>query len=178
MRGLELDPIDPFVNFTMGRTYWLTGDLDGGLAWLERATSISPNYAQGIYARAWTEALAGRSTAGRAHVDLAMRLSPLDPLYYAMLGTRAFTHMLQGEDRAAADWAERAARSPGAHVLIAMIATATHSLVGDEARAAHWAANVRDRNASLTRDDFFRAFPIKPEAVRGRVSQALERSGF
>ena len=97
-RGLELDAIDPFVNFTMGRTFWLVGDLDGGLPWLERATALSPNYAQGIYARAWTETLAGRRLDGRRHVDLAMRLSPLDPLYYAMLGTRAFTHMVQGED--------------------------------------------------------------------------------
>jgi TolB-like protein len=75
-RGLELDPIDPFVNFTMGRTFWLQGDLECSLAWLERATSISPNYAQGIYARAWTESLAGRGLEGRGHVDLAMRLSP------------------------------------------------------------------------------------------------------
>ena len=124
VRGLELDPIDPFVNFTMGRTFWLEGDLERSLAWLERATSISPNYAQGIYARAWTESLAGRGLDGRSHVDLAMRLSPLDPLYYAMLATRAFTHMVMGEDAEAADWAERAARSPGAHVLIALIAVA------------------------------------------------------
>ena len=60
-RGLELDPLDPFVNFTMGRTYWLEGDLETSLGWLERATDISPHYAQGIYARAWTEALAGRA---------------------------------------------------------------------------------------------------------------------
>ncbi|HEY1706834.1 MAG TPA: winged helix-turn-helix domain-containing protein, partial [Rhizomicrobium sp.] len=119
-RGLELDPIDPFVNFTMGRTYWLKGDLEGSLAWLERATLISPNYAQGIYARAWTETLAGRGIDGRRHADLAMRLSPLDPLYYAMLGTRAFSHMVAAEDAQAAQWAERAARSPGAHVLIAL----------------------------------------------------------
>ncbi len=59
VRGLDLDPIDPFVNFTMGRSFWLEGDLESSLAWLERATSISPNYAQGIYARAWTESLAG-----------------------------------------------------------------------------------------------------------------------
>ena len=37
---------------------------------------ISPNYAQGIYARAWTEALAGRGVEGRGHVDLAMRAEP------------------------------------------------------------------------------------------------------
>jgi hypothetical protein len=178
MQGVDLDPLDPFVNFTMGRTFWLQGDLDGSLAWLERSTSISPNYAHGIYARAWTEALAGRGLEGRAHVDLAMRLSPIDPLHYAMLGTRGFTHMAQGEDREAAQWVEHAARSPGAHVLIAMIAVAAHALAGDHASAARWAANVRERNGALTRADFFRAFPMKPEAIRSRVSDALARFGF
>ncbi|HKU14061.1 MAG TPA: winged helix-turn-helix domain-containing protein [Steroidobacteraceae bacterium] len=177
-RGLELDPLDPFVNFTMARTYWLDGDLDTSLTWLERATKVSPHYAQGIYARAWTEALAGRAADGRQHVDLAMRLSPLDPLHYAMLATRGFTHMVAGEDAEAAHWAERGARSPGAHVLIAMIATAAHELAGDKPRAALWAANVRERNAALTREDFFRAFPLQVSSVRTRVERALARSGF
>jgi DNA-binding winged helix-turn-helix (wHTH) protein/tetratricopeptide (TPR) repeat protein len=177
-RGLELDPMDPFVNFTMGRTFWLDGDLDSSLIWLERSTSISPHYAQGIYARAWSETLVGRAADSRVHVDLAMRLSPLDPLYYAMLGTRAFTHMALGEDEEAAAWAERAARSPGAHVLIAMIATAAHALTGDVARAASWAANVRERNGALSREDFSRAFPMKLEAMRARVLQALAQFGF
>lgn len=177
-RGVELDSLDPFVNFTMGRSHWLEGDLDGSLGWLERACSISPNYAQGIYARAWTESLAGRPLEGREHVDLAMRLSPLDPLYYAMQGTRAFGHLALGEDHEAAAWAERAARAPGAHVLIAMIAAATSILAGDEARAAAWAANVRSRNPALTREDFFRSFPMKSEATRARVSGALARCGF
>ncbi|HVS77259.1 MAG TPA: winged helix-turn-helix domain-containing protein [Steroidobacteraceae bacterium] len=177
-RGLELDPLDPFVNFTMGRSYWLDGELDSSLSWLERATSLSPNYAQGIYARAWTEALAGRTPDGRNHVDLAMRLSPIDPLHYAMLATRAFTHMLVGEDAEAASWAERGARSPGAHVLIAMIAAAAHSLNGDDSRAGRWAANVRERNPALGTEDFLRAFPIRPEAARARISGALTKLGF
>jgi TolB-like protein len=178
LRGLELDAMDPFVNFTMGRTFWLVGDLEGGLSWLERATALSPNYAQGIYARAWTETLAGRALEGRGHVDLAMRLSPLDPLFYGMLGTRSFTHLLLGEDAQAVFWVERAARSPGAHVLIAMIASAANMLAGDEAAAEVWAADVRERNPTLTRDDFFRAFPIKSAAARTRISQALVRNGF
>jgi hypothetical protein len=107
-----------------------------------------------------------------------MRLSPLDPLYYAMLGTRAFTHMALGEDAAAAEWAERAARSPGAHVLIAMIGAAAHALNGDAARARYWAANVRERNASLSREDFCRAFPMKSEQMRMRVVQALAHLGL
>jgi hypothetical protein len=95
-----------------------------------------------------------------------------------MLGTRAFAHMVQGEDTDAAAWAERAAHSPGAHVLIAMIAGVAHSLAGDAARAETWAANVRTRNPALTSVDFFRSFPMKPDAMRTRVSGALVRLGF
>ena len=98
-RGLELDAMDPFVNFTMGRSFWLAGDLDSGRIWLDRAVAISPNYAQGIYACAWTAALAGDGEEGRRLVDVAMRLSPLDPLYYAMVGTRALAHLASGAVR-------------------------------------------------------------------------------
>jgi TolB-like protein len=177
-RGLELDALDPFANFTMGRSYWLEGNLENSLSWLERATGISPNYAQGIYARAWAEALSGQPCEARTHVDLAMRLSPIDPLYYAMLATRAFTHMMVGEDSEAADWAERGARSPGAHVLIAMIAAVAQALKGDAPRASEWAANVRERNPVLTRDDFFRAFPMKSATMRARVLLALAKLGL
>lgn len=176
-RAFELDPIDPFVNFTMGRSYWLEGDLSSSLDWLERATSISPNYAQGIYARAWSETMAGRCGEGRDHIDLAMRLSPLDPLHYAMLGTRAFTHMIQSEYVEAAAWAERAARAPGAHVLITQIAAIAQQLNGDPARAASWAAEVRLRDPALSREDFFRAFPLSSTSARNRISHALAKLG-
>lgn len=178
LHGLELDPIDPFINYAMGRSFWLEGDLHSSLLWLERATSISPNYAQGIYALAWTETLAGRVAEGRSHVDLAMRLSPLDPLYYGMLGTRALNHLMAGDDAAAAEWAERAARSPGAHALIAMVAVAAHALAGDAARAASWSAEVRARNPALTRADFFRAFPMHSTVLRERIAGVLDRFGL
>jgi hypothetical protein len=157
----------------MGRSFWLVGDLDASLAWLERATAISPSYAQGIYARAWTHALSGRGTEGRSDADAAMALSPLDPLYYAMAGTRALSHIVCGEEAEAAAWAERAARSPGAHVLIAVIATVAHALNGNRQRAAAWAANVRERNPVISEVDFFRSFPFADPTVRQRIAKAL-----
>jgi glyoxylate carboligase len=85
---------------------------------------------------------------------------------------------LRGEDTEAAAWAERAARSPGAHVLIAMIAAVVQMLAGNEEAAKSWAANVRERRPQLKRDDFFSAFPLKPDEVRTRVSAALKTLGF
>ena len=177
-RGVDLDPLDPFVNFAMGRTFWLEGDLQTSLGWLERATSLSPHYAQGLYARAWAESLADRSLESREHVDLAMRLSPLDPMHYAMVGTRSFTHMVRGEDAEAAAWAERAARSPGAHVLIAMIAAVANALAGNPTQARAWVQNVNARNPNLRSEDFFRAFPMQTETARARVVGALSSLGY
>ena len=177
-RGVDLDPLDPFVNFTMGRTYWLEGDLDRSLSWLERATSLSPNYAQGTYARAWAELMAGITQRAREHVDLAMQLSPLDPLNYAMLALRGLTHIAAGDATAGAEWAERGARAPGAHVLIAMIAAAAQALAGNDERARYWAAEVRNGNPKLNRDDFFSAFPMKSTSMRTRIAAALESLGF
>jgi TolB-like protein/Tfp pilus assembly protein PilF len=176
--GLEIDPLDPFVNFTMGRSFWLVADLDRARSWLERAISLCPNYAQGVYALAWTNTIAGEDREGRDQVDLAMRLSPLDPMYYAMLGTRGVTHVARGELADAVQWAERAARSPGAHVLIAMIAAATQELAGNKAAAATWAANVRERSPQLTGADFFRAFPMRTEPLRTQFATALQKLGF
>ncbi len=177
-RAMEHDPLDPFVNFVMGRSFWLKGDLDNSLGWLERSTQISPNYAQGIYARAWTEALSGDGAKSRENLDLAMRLSPLDPLYYAMLGARSLSHMADGDYKEAALWADKAAKSPGAHVLIAMIAVVTHALAGLDQRASKWAGDVRSRNAMLTQEDFFRSFPVKSEDVRARATAAFKTQGF
>ncbi len=177
-QGLDIDPLDPFVNFTMGRSFWLEADLDRAASWLERSTSLCPNYAQGIYAHAWTETMLGHSKTARTEVDLAMRLSPLDPLYYAMLATRGFIQMAEGEYQGAAEWADRGARSPGAHVLIAMIAAAAQSLAGDKSRAETWAARVRERDPLLTSEDFFRSFPLQAEPMRLRVATALAELGF
>jgi TolB-like protein len=177
-RGLDIDPLDPFVNFTMGRSYWLESDLERARSWLERATSLSPNYAQGIYALAWTNTIAGAELDGRDQIDHAMRLSPLDPLYYAMLGARGFTHLARGEYAEAVEWTDRAARSPGAHVFMALLAAAAQALVGDETRAEAWAADVRERGPLLNSDDFFRGYPIKAEPMRARFAAALQGLGF
>lgn len=176
--ALERDALDPFVNFNMGRYFWLEGDLEQSLSWLERATELSPSYAQGLYSRAWADTLAGRAVAGQENVDKAISLSPMDPLLYAMLGTRGFALAIRGEYAEAAKWSDKAARSPGAHILIEMIATLAHKLNGDTVRANKWAASVRQKNARMGTGSFFRAFPFEDPATRKRFAAALKDCGF
>ena len=175
--SLEHDPLDPFCNLVMGRVFWLRGELEASLPWLDRAVRLNPNYAQGKYSRAWAETLLGDGAQGQANVDAALELSPLDPLAYGMLGVRAFSHMVLDQPAEAALWADRAAHAPGAHALIEMIAAVARGLNGDEARAKAWAVSARRRSPGLAAADFFRAFPVREPATRRRISKALDRLG-
>jgi TolB-like protein len=174
-RSLELDPLDPFCNLVMGRVHWLHGDLEASLPWLERAIRLNPNYAQARYSLAWTETLLGDPASGRADADEALKLSPLDPLAYGMLGVRALCHLVGNEPAAAAQWGERAARAPGAHALIEMISAVAHALNGDHGRAAAAFASSLRRNPDLSAAEFLRAFPVRDPAARERIAAALRR---
>lgn len=175
---LERDPMDPFGNLTKGRAVMGRGDLDGSLPWLERANALNPNYAQAKYSHAWTESLLGRGRDSRVEVDAAMALSPLDPLLYAMYGVRAFSHIVSDEPAEAALWGERAAHSPGAHVLIKAIALVAHGLNGNETNARYWADIVKAQSPQMTKAEFLRVFPFRQKHAYRLVSDTLARFGF
>lgn len=177
-RGLELDPLDPFANFTMGRTFWLSDEPDIAADWLARATSLNPNYAQGFYASAFTAMLTGNAPGVYAALDTSLHLSPLDPLLYGIHGVRAQMLIQQEDHDAAAGGGDRAATTPGAHYLIAMIALVANGLAERPKQAARWRQKVRQLKPDATATDYFAAFPTRDTASRARVAAELRRQGF
>lgn len=177
-RSVELDPYDPLGNFTLARAHWLEGEPQAGLGWLDRAVEISPNFSHGHYARGWTDVMAGRSGDALRHVGTAIELSPLDPFLYAMQATRAFAHLIDGDTEKAARWGEHAARTPGAHYLIGLIAAAMHEIHGDHKSAAYWARHASSRRPGASVGRFFKAFPFSDPALRRSISDALKRTGI
>lgn len=177
-RGLELDSLDPFANFTMGRSHWLTHDLDAAADWLDRATTLNPNYAQGYYSSALTSMLTGNLTATEVGLDTALQLSPLDPLLYGIHGVRSQMFIQSGDYAAAAHWGDRAAAAPGAHYLIAMIALVANGLAGRHAPAARWRQTVRQRKPDASAAHYFAAFPTRDIVSRSRIADELRRHGF
>jgi TolB-like protein len=178
MKCMELDPLDPFVNLTMGRAEWLSGDLEAGLAWMERSISLSPNYAFGVYNSALMGTILGDGENSEIKVARAIALSPIDPLNYAMLATRALTHSVRGNYAAAAEWAERAVRSPNAHVQIYTIAAFTNELIGESRKAREYVDHIRRSNPGYQKSDFLRAFPFRDSDAYRQVEQSLQRLGL
>lgn len=169
-RGLGLDPLDPFANFTMGRTFWLTDEPDIAADWLARATALNPNYAQGFYASAFTAMLTGDAPAAFAALDTSLHLSPLDPLLYGIHGVRAQMLIQQEDHQAAAGWADRAATTPGAHYLIAMIALVANGLPSATSRRR--GGGRRPAGSSPTPEPRTISLPSRLARLRrGRVSR-------
>jgi hypothetical protein len=115
---------------------------------------------------------------GQRDAQEAIRLSPIDPLRYAMVATDALNHAMLGDEATAALLADRAAREPRAHVLIAAIAGVCQVWVRDEAGANYWGRQVKARAPNLTAGDFFQSFPFEQGRLREQIASGLNAIGI
>jgi tetratricopeptide (TPR) repeat protein len=175
---IELDPVDPFGNFTLGRAHWLRGDPEAGMPWIDRSVELSPNFAQGFYAHGWADAMAGRGTIALCQLERAISLSPLDPFLYAMQAACGLAYLQLQEFEKAAYWAEKGARAPGAHFLIGAIAAMALKIKGDDEKAAYWARTVTQRRPDASISMFFDAFPFEDAKMRQSIHDALTSVGL
>lgn len=174
-RSVELDSLDPFSNFVMGRSFWLQGDSEASLPWLERAVAINPNFAQGHYSHGLAAVMCQHSGDTYSDAAAAIALSPLDPFMYGFYGVRALSYLADSDYENARLWANKAAHQPGALIVMDLIAVAANNLAGCEQAAAHWAARARGRNSQLPRGLLFSALPFSAGEFRDRIAAALER---
>jgi DNA-binding SARP family transcriptional activator len=164
-QSLMIDDRDPAAHWAMGRALWLRGDLDQSVLELERAIDLSPNFALGHYALAFVHSQDGDPRAAIGASDQSRRLSPFDPMLFAMLGSRAMALVRLERFDEAADWAVKAAARPNAHAHIQAIAAYSLALAGRlEEAHAHLAA-IRRTRPSYRIEDFLAAFQFTPEAV-------------
>ena len=174
-RALAIDPAEPFGAYNLGRAYWLEGDLDTGLGWLDRSLQINPNSAQTTYCGGLLRMLSGASEDGGLMCARALTLSPLDPMSYAMHATQAMAAMQVEDFDAARRFADQAVRTPQAHFYITMIAAAASELSGARINAERYRDRVRQDRPGANAELFFRAFPFQSEAHRKMLSDSFAR---
>lgn len=177
-RAVDADRLDPFAHFNVGRCSWLEGQLEDAADWFDRATSLSPNFAQGIYNRGLVATMAGNAEAADRDLTLALELSPLDPLAYAMISSRALVHLQRDDFAAAAELGARAAMMPGAHKHIDLIAALTAHLAGRSGDARSWLARARTADPELSAATFFGAFPFAQVRARETIERGLAELGL
>jgi TolB-like protein/DNA-binding CsgD family transcriptional regulator len=175
--GLAADERDPAAHWAMGRALWLQGAEEEAVAELETCVALSPNFALGHYALAFVNSQSGDARAAIAAADYSRRLSPFDPLMFAMLGSRAMALVRLGAYEEAADWAVKAAARPNAHVHILAIAALCLALAERRDEARGFVALVLRSSARYRVDDFLNAFRFPPD-IQARFRKAAAGIGL
>ncbi len=177
-RSIGIDGRDAMGHWALGRALFLSRQHDEALASIDQALSINPNYAQGHYAKGFIGIHAGLDDSALLSLDQAERLSPFDPLLFAMKSSRGISLASQGKYEEAAPWAIRATHEPNAHFHIYAIAAAVLELSGRSDDAKDNAGWVLKREPDYTVEVFQRSFPHKNEARREDMLSALVRAGI
>src|SRR5262249_33185582 len=164
--GMLADCRDPGAHWSMGRALWLLGEDTASIDELNVAVSLSPNFAIGHYMLGFVEAQTGDPEIAIAETDLARRLSPLDPMLYAMCAARAFALFRLERFEEAAEWGFRAAHKPNAHAHVHAIAAFTLARAGRLKESRREAAFVRQLQPGYCLEDFFGAFRIRDKHER------------
>jgi TolB-like protein len=138
-RAVELGRDDAVALTRSGHAlFHLAGDIDGGIALLDRALVLNPNLASawflGGFARVWD----GDTDGAIVRFTQAMRLSPLDPEMYRMKAGMAAAHMFAGRFDDASSWAEQAFTDLPSFLMVVGVIAACHALAerNEQARQA------------------------------------------
>ncbi|HEV7556071.1 MAG TPA: hypothetical protein VGO00_11475 [Kofleriaceae bacterium] len=165
-RSLDADDRDPAAHWAMGRAFWLRGAQAESLSELERSIDLSPNFALGHYTLGFVHSQMGDPNAAIEATNHSRRLSPFDPLQFAMLASRAIAHVRLDQRDEAAIWAVKATARPNAHTHILAIAAECLALADRRDEARKFVGQIRARLPTYTVEDFLRAFKFEPDVAQ------------
>lgn len=156
----------------------LTGDLDGGIALLDRALVLDPNLASAWFLGGFLRVWHGEPDGAIEHFARAMRLSPLDPEMYRMQAGMAVAHLFAGRFDTASSWAEKAFRDLPTFLMVVSIIAASHALAGrtDEARRAM--NHLRQLDSTLRISNLEDWLPIHRPEHLATFADGLRRAGL
>jgi TolB-like protein len=156
----------------------LAGDLDGGIALIERALMLNPNLATAWYLIGFLQIGRGEHDSAIERFARAMRLSPLDPEMSRMQAGTAMAHLLAGRFDAASSWAEMAFRE-SASLLYAVVAlAASHALTGRMDQAQRAMRHVRQINPTLRISNLADWLPFYRTEDLATLAGGLRKAGL
>lgn len=159
-RGLQADPQDPAAHWAFGRALWFRKEEAASLNALNEAVNLSPSFAIAHYTRGFVECQTGDAAVAVQATDVARKLSPFDPMLYAMCCARAFALVRLRRYDEAAEWAIKAARKPNAHVHAHALSALILAVAGRLEDALREVDVVRRLRPTYTIDDFLSSYRV------------------
>jgi TolB-like protein len=156
----------------------LAGEVDAGIALLDRARLLNPNLAPAWFLGGILRALHGETDAAIENLNHAVRLSPLDPEMFRMQVGMALAHYFAGHFDAAADWAEKALGNLPSLLIAAALVAASHALGGRVDKADLAMQRLRELDPSLRLCTLKDWLPIQRPEDFARFVDGLRLAGL
>lgn len=178
-RAVELGKNDAVALTRSGHVLGhLDGDLDGGIALLDRAVVLNPNLAAAWFLSGFLRVWHGEPDSAIEHFKHAMRLSPLDPEMYRMQAGLAAAHLFAGRYDMASSWAEKSFRDLPSFLMVVGIIAASHALAGRMVEARRAMRHLRELDSSLCVSDLNDWLPIHRPQDLATFAEGLRRAGL
>ncbi|HEX2335927.1 MAG TPA: tetratricopeptide repeat protein, partial [Hyphomicrobiaceae bacterium] len=156
----------------------LVGDLDGGIAFVDRALALNPNLAAAWFISGFLKAWHGEPDDAIDRFTRAMRFSPLDPEMYRMQAGMAVAHLFARRFDAASSWAEKAFRDLPSFLMVVGIIAASHALAGRADQAQGAMCRLRQLDPELRISGLRDWLPIRRPEDLATFEDGLRRAGL
>ncbi|MEP5937454.1 MAG: hypothetical protein ABJ239_03925 [Erythrobacter sp.] len=176
--AVDADPDDPAANLAMGKALSLGKRRELAPEWLERSVELSPSYAMGHTRMAAFHAFAGPFESAMEHGEMALMLSPRDPMRYSTYAAQSIAQFNLSDVQAAAHWGRMAQSVPHEDLMIMVTALCAIFISGEKEEAAGIADHIRDVFRTVTIAGIEKANPYMGEKVRPVVQAILTANGF
>jgi TolB-like protein len=178
-RAIDLGHDDAVALCLAGWTIGYVGrDLRAAATLTERALVLNPNLSIALFTSAWIKIWLGEHEQALKRLQLAQRLSPLDPTMFAMHGGIAHAHYHAGRLEDAAAAAERGlAERPNAPVLV-RIAAAIYGMAGNQEEAKSALARLRTIYPDLRVSNLHELLGPYRAEYRARYEEGLRKAGL
>jgi TolB-like protein/Tfp pilus assembly protein PilF len=173
MQSLAADPSDPMGHWVLSRARLLCGELVSAKQELETAIVLNPSYAVARYSLGWVATLLGESRLCGEQIERARRLSPYDPLMFAMLGVSALNLALNGNSAQGAAIAAGALLQPNAHYQSFVTVAVCYALDGQRDRARTLYARARAVAPQYDVNEFLRMMPFRTASDIRQIREAF-----
>ena len=176
-QSVALNPSDPLGHWALGRANLLRGEMSEALAELGTSTALNPSFAVGQYTLGFALMHAGDTVRSIEMADKARRLSPYDPMRFAMIGVRGFSLALRGQYDEAARLMATSVRQPNAHFHMVAMAAVCDALAGNDDAARSDFGRLLEARPGYGARDFLRAFPFQQPEHTKLIDNAFRRLG-
>ncbi len=177
-QAVAADERDADAHFALGRILYLRHDLDTSIAEFEVAIAHNPNFAHAHIGLGTALLYAGLFDRAVESCDLAVRLSPNDPLLWLTLTVKGLALICSGQYEEAAEATRQATRHPNAAWTAPCILASALGHLGETARAEAALADVLRVKPDLDADHLRQILPFRDPAHLDNIVDGLRKAGL